>query len=203
VTESDFLLSKTDSRAELKYPDGSIVRVGQNTVFSFDAKSRTLTLEKGRFIFYIPENAGGCMIKTPSYTAAITGCKGTVTTSTLYLDKGKADFDDGKSIGSKQYYNAVTKVGGSGTLTGGKLDQPPLPGGSSTTGDEIVSLLGAYPDLDKPGITGPSNPFNSPNQVVKRNPATIKIPPVKKKPKVEPPPPPPPPPPPSKPRGEP
>ena len=37
----NFLLTETESRAELQYEDGSVVRIGQNTVFSFDAGSRT------------------------------------------------------------------------------------------------------------------------------------------------------------------
>jgi hypothetical protein len=47
--------------------------VGQDTVFSFDADSRTLSLEKGTMLFYVPPGSGGGTIKTPSLTAAITG----------------------------------------------------------------------------------------------------------------------------------
>src|SRR3954453_18999480 len=51
----NFLTSKSDSRAELQYPDGTVVRVGQNTVFTFDAGSRTLSLKDGSLLFHIPK----------------------------------------------------------------------------------------------------------------------------------------------------
>jgi hypothetical protein len=71
IKAEKYLLTETDSRAELKYEDGSIVRVGQNTVFTFEANTRTLELEKGSLIFYIPKGSGGGTIRTASITAAI------------------------------------------------------------------------------------------------------------------------------------
>ena len=71
VRASNFLQTETDSRAELKYEDGSLVRIGQNTIFSFEAVTRTLSLNKGSMIFYVPKGSGGANIKTPSLTAEI------------------------------------------------------------------------------------------------------------------------------------
>ncbi|MEA3213194.1 MAG: hypothetical protein QOE70_6251 [Chthoniobacter sp.] len=73
IRERNFLLTEIDARAELKYPDGTIVRLGQNTIFSFQAETRTLELKQGALIFYVPDGKGGGLIKTPSLTAAITG----------------------------------------------------------------------------------------------------------------------------------
>ncbi len=88
VKADHFLLTQTESRAELQYPDGSVVRVGQNTVFTFDAESRTLSLEKGSLLFHIPKGQGGGMIKTPSLTAAITGTAGKVSTNIIAIVEG-------------------------------------------------------------------------------------------------------------------
>lgn len=88
VRARNFLLSETDARAELQYPDGTIVRIGQNTVFSFEADSRTLNLTKGTFIFYVPKGQGGATIKTPSLTAAITGTVGKVSGDTIAIVEG-------------------------------------------------------------------------------------------------------------------
>ncbi len=88
VKARNFLLTESDARAELKYPDGSIVRIGQNTVFTFDADSRTLSLTKGSFIFYVPKGEGGGVIKTPSLTAAITGTVGKVSTNIIAVIEG-------------------------------------------------------------------------------------------------------------------
>lgn len=77
VTAHHFVQTASESRAELEFKDKSLVRVGQNSVFTFDSKSRTLTLEKGDMLFYVPPGSGGGTIKTPAITAAITGtlCK--------------------------------------------------------------------------------------------------------------------------------
>ncbi|MEA3213195.1 MAG: hypothetical protein QOE70_6252 [Chthoniobacter sp.] len=84
IRERNFLLTEIDARAELKYPDGTIVRLGQNTIFSFQAETRTLELKQGALIFYVPDNKGGGVIKTPSLTAAITG-----TVAVMAVDKVK------------------------------------------------------------------------------------------------------------------
>lgn len=72
VQGRDFLRTQTESRAELQFTDKSIVRVGQNTVFSFDVGSRTLSLERGSMLFYVPPGTDR-KIKTTALTAAVTG----------------------------------------------------------------------------------------------------------------------------------
>ena len=88
VRASNFLRSESNSRAELQYPDGTVVRIGQNTVFTFDADSRTLSLEKGSLLFHIPKGAGGGTIKTASLTAAITGTAGKVSDNIIAIIEG-------------------------------------------------------------------------------------------------------------------
>jgi len=90
VIQADtYLFTQDQSRAELEFPDHSIVRVGQNTVFSFDAASRTLSLEKGALLFYVPPGSGGGNIKTPSLTAAITGTVGKVSENLIAVLSGE------------------------------------------------------------------------------------------------------------------
>jgi len=88
VSANNYVLTETESRAELQYDDGSVVRIGQNTVFSFEADSRTLTLKEGTFIFFVPRGQGGT-IKTPSLTAAITGTMGKVSRDTIAILEGE------------------------------------------------------------------------------------------------------------------
>ncbi len=73
VVASKFLQTEGDARAELQFPDKSLARVGSNSIFSFDAQSRTLKLDKGDMLFYLPPGAGGVKIKTAALTAALTG----------------------------------------------------------------------------------------------------------------------------------
>lgn len=89
VKTNNYLLSETDSRAELRYEDGTIVRIGQNTIFTFEANTRTLNLKKGTFVFYVPKGKGGGTIKTPSFTAAITGTIGKVSDNIIAVIEGE------------------------------------------------------------------------------------------------------------------
>jgi len=119
VRASSFLLTETDSRAELQYLDGSLVRVGQNTVFSFDASSRTLSLDKGSFIFYVPKGSGGGRIKTPSLTAAISGTAGKVSTNIIAIVEGSV-----RLVPSGRVVNAgeFARRNADGSITVGRFD---------------------------------------------------------------------------------
>jgi FecR protein len=104
VRARNYLLSETDSRAELQYADGTIVRIGQNTVFSFEADSRTLNLTKGTMIFYVPKGQGGATIKTPSLTAAITGTVCKVSGDTIACLEGSVKLvPSGQVVGAGQF----------------------------------------------------------------------------------------------------
>jgi hypothetical protein len=76
VRSSDYVQTEVESRAELEFEDTSLVRIGQNTIFTFESASRTMNLKKGAMLFYVPPGSGGAQIKTPSITAAITGTVG-------------------------------------------------------------------------------------------------------------------------------
>ncbi len=60
-----------NSHTELRFPDQSIVRLGSNTSFSFDSKSREMRLQRGVALVYAPPGQGGSRISTPLATAAI------------------------------------------------------------------------------------------------------------------------------------
>src|SRR4051812_45085717 len=51
----DMILTGPASRAELVAEDKTITRVGANTIFSFDAATRTIGLEKGTLLFHSPK----------------------------------------------------------------------------------------------------------------------------------------------------
>lgn len=71
VTARDFLRTQDESRAEMSFDDGSIVRIGQNTIFTFDEDARVLSLRRGAALFHL--NSGRAKLRTPTLTAAITG----------------------------------------------------------------------------------------------------------------------------------
>lgn len=61
------------SRAELEAPDGTLTRLGANTVFAFDRASRTLQLDRGSLLFHAPTGRGGGTVRSPSASAAVLG----------------------------------------------------------------------------------------------------------------------------------
>lgn len=69
----DFLQTGRRSRARLEAEDGTITRVGSNTLFSFDESSRTINLKKGSVLFHSPEGKGGGRVVTASATASVLG----------------------------------------------------------------------------------------------------------------------------------
>ncbi len=149
---SNFLLSEADSRAEIQYPDGSLVRIGQNTVFSFDAESRTLSLDKGSMIFHVPKGAGGGTIKTPSLTAAITGTTGKVTTNIIAIIEGTVRLvPSGRLVHAGEFARA--NADGSVTIA-------PFSAASTNEGRLVFfpDLMPGFPIADAPGtmeLAGP------------------------------------------------
>lgn len=69
----DFMQTGRRSRAQLEAADGTITRVGSNTLFSFGQEDRTLQLQRGSLLFHAPEGRGGGSIVTGSATASVTG----------------------------------------------------------------------------------------------------------------------------------
>ncbi len=108
VGPSNYLLTESESRAELQYDDGSVVRIGQNTVFSFESDSRTLNLKEGTFTFFVPRGQGGGMIKTPSLTAAITGTVGKVSRDTIAVLEGEVTLmPSGRKVKAGEFARAL------------------------------------------------------------------------------------------------
>lgn len=126
IKAASYLLTETDSRAELKYEDGSIVRIGQNTVFTFEADSRTLSLEKGSLIFYIPKGQGGGTVRTASITAAITGTIGKVSDNMIAILEGEVRLvPSGRAVPAGYF----ARINPDGTLTIAQFDPEKALGG--------------------------------------------------------------------------
>jgi hypothetical protein len=69
----DFLETGRRSRARMEAEDGTITRVGSNTLFAFDQVSRTVKLNRGSLLFHSPDGRGGGRIVTASATASVLG----------------------------------------------------------------------------------------------------------------------------------
>ncbi len=69
----DRLRTGRASRAELEAADGTITRIGANTLFAFDRARRELQLEQGSVLFHSPTGKGGGTIRSPSASASVLG----------------------------------------------------------------------------------------------------------------------------------
>jgi hypothetical protein len=69
----DRLRTGRQSRAELEAADGTITRLGANTLFAFDRATRALQLERGSLLFHSPTGRGGGTIHSPSASASVLG----------------------------------------------------------------------------------------------------------------------------------
>ncbi len=73
VQGSNAVQTGNRSRSELMFPDESVVRLGSNSVFSFDEGKRDLNLNQGTMLLQAPKFHGKTQITTAAVTAAITG----------------------------------------------------------------------------------------------------------------------------------
>lgn len=73
VGGSSDIRTGVESRAQLTFPDQTLARLGENTVFSFERGTRSLDLESGAILLQVPKDAGGATIRSAPVTAAITG----------------------------------------------------------------------------------------------------------------------------------
>jgi hypothetical protein len=67
------LATGAQSRAELRFPDQTLTRLGSNSLFRLDSKSRDINLEKGVMLLQVPKQLGGATVRTAAITAAVTG----------------------------------------------------------------------------------------------------------------------------------
>jgi len=69
----DILQTGRRSRAQMTAEDGTIFRVGSNSVFSFDPATRDMNLKKGSLLFNTPSGQGGGRVVTASASASVLG----------------------------------------------------------------------------------------------------------------------------------
>lgn len=73
ITNVTSVATGADSRAELRFPDKSLTRIGANSRFTLKGDGRTLDLENGVMMLQVPKKMGGAKVRTAAVTAAVTG----------------------------------------------------------------------------------------------------------------------------------
>jgi hypothetical protein len=94
VAPSEYVLTGTGALAELQFNDRSILRVGQNTVFTYAPGSRNARLDQGSVLYHDLDADAQTEVRTPLLTCAIEGCLFVVQTfgpiGAFYLFDGDA-----------------------------------------------------------------------------------------------------------------
>jgi ferric-dicitrate binding protein FerR (iron transport regulator) len=73
VDEGTLIRTGSSSRAELTFPDETVVRLAANTTFSFKRGIHDLSLTEGAVLVQAPKNTNGATIHAGSVAAAISG----------------------------------------------------------------------------------------------------------------------------------
>jgi FecR protein len=80
IHDENVVRTGTESRAELEFADLTLARLGSNSIFSFDAKARTMNFKQGAVLFSKPTNSGAIQIQAGAISGAITGSTGFIST---------------------------------------------------------------------------------------------------------------------------
>ncbi|MGL5018320.1 MAG: FecR family protein [Luteolibacter sp.] len=73
ITGRTAVSTGAQSRAEIRFADQTLTRLGANSVFRMDHATRTVEVEKGVILLQVPKQIGGAKVRTAAVTAAVTG----------------------------------------------------------------------------------------------------------------------------------
>lgn len=102
LNESNKVDTGAESCTELTFQDSSVLRMGQNSHFSFDSKERMVHLEKGAMLMHVPPGNGGVSVESGGVVGAVTG------STVMASADGKGNFA----------FVVLETEGGSGKITG-------------------------------------------------------------------------------------
>lgn len=123
------------SRAAMEFPEGSLVRIGANAVFSFRRGTRELSLEEGALLLRVPKGIGApTTVRTAAATAAITG----TTVIISATKKGGFRMVVLEGVAEARYADRVRVRCRAGDMT---VRQPGQPGAGSPSQVHLGSLM--------------------------------------------------------------
>jgi len=86
ITEGNKVDTGAGSCTEMTFTDSSVLRVGQNSHFSFDSKERIIKLDQGTLLMYIPPGNGGVSIEGGEVVGVVSG------STVMASNDGKGNF---------------------------------------------------------------------------------------------------------------
>lgn len=73
IAEGNKVDTGAGSCTEMAFTDSSVMRMGQNSHFSFDSKERLIRLDKGTILMHVPPGNGGVSIEGGGVVGAVSG----------------------------------------------------------------------------------------------------------------------------------
>jgi acrosin len=73
ITPGDALSTAAQSKADLRFNEGSVARLGERAVFQFVRGTRSIDIKNGTALFLLPRGQGTTQIRTPNAAAGIRG----------------------------------------------------------------------------------------------------------------------------------
>ncbi|NDC00440.1 MAG: hypothetical protein EBZ83_03355, partial [Verrucomicrobia bacterium] len=125
ITAGGQIQTQAQAVAEITFPDGSKIRIGNNSTFSFDPNDRTVRLDRGSALVCTPPAAEGINIVSGGVSGAVAGDPaGKTFLVTAYPADGSGGKTAGATGGVVLQGNAATTVAapsGSVTIAPGQL----------------------------------------------------------------------------------
>jgi hypothetical protein len=101
ITEGNKVDTGAGSCTEMTFTDSSVLRMGQNSHFSFDSKERIIKLDQGTLLMHVPPGNGGVSIEGGGVVGAVSG------STVMASNDGKGNFA----------FAVLESDGGSGQIT--------------------------------------------------------------------------------------
>ena len=86
ITEGNKVDTGAGSCTEMTFTDSSVLRMGQNSHFSFDSKERIIKLDQGTLLMHVPPGNGGVSIEGGGVVGAVSG------STVMASNDGKGNF---------------------------------------------------------------------------------------------------------------
>jgi hypothetical protein len=141
LAESNKVDTGAESCTELTFQDSSVLRMGQNSHFSFDSKERMVHLEKGAMLMHVPPGNGGVSVESGGVVGAVSG------STVMASADGKGNFA----------FVVLETEGGSGKITGKDVSVTTLTsgqmgvisanqsGGATVKEVNVTAIMGSSP----------------------------------------------------------
>ena len=141
ITEGNKVDTGAGSCTEMTFTDSSVLRMGQNSHFSFDSKERIIKLGQGTLLMHVPPGNGGVSIEGGGVVGAVSG------STVMASNDGKGNFA----------FAVLESDGGAGQITNKDGSVTPLipgqmgvvsanrPGVSTSFEVNVTGLMGSSP----------------------------------------------------------